>query len=97
MNHRATFSNDERPKGIQKVRSLPDPALAVLWESIILNDDLKNSAAVPGRVELQRAPQGRTQRDPAPRRDHAGRPAGHRQDVASSWAGPPGGELFRWG
>jgi SpoVK/Ycf46/Vps4 family AAA+-type ATPase len=41
MNHRANFSNDERPKGIQKIRKLPDPALGALWDSIIMNDDLK--------------------------------------------------------
>jgi SpoVK/Ycf46/Vps4 family AAA+-type ATPase len=41
MNHRETFASDDRPKGIQKIRRLPDPDLAALWESIIMNDGLK--------------------------------------------------------
>jgi SpoVK/Ycf46/Vps4 family AAA+-type ATPase len=31
----------ERPKGIQRVRRLPDPKLGSLWDSIILKDTLK--------------------------------------------------------
>jgi SpoVK/Ycf46/Vps4 family AAA+-type ATPase len=42
MNHRAGLSLDERPKGIQRVRPLPDPALGDLWDSIVLPEDLKS-------------------------------------------------------
>lgn len=42
MNQRETFPVDERPKGIQKIRSLPDDDLGALWNSIILDEDLKN-------------------------------------------------------
>lgn len=41
MNHRAINANDDRPKGIQRIRKLPDPGLGALWDSIIMNDDLK--------------------------------------------------------
>jgi pachytene checkpoint protein 2 len=30
-----------RPKGIQRSRRLPDPALGALWDSIILEERLK--------------------------------------------------------
>lgn len=36
--HHADFN---RPKGIHRVRALPDPALGALWDSIILNEALK--------------------------------------------------------
>lgn len=36
--HHTDFS---RPKGIQRVRPLPDPALGALWSSIILDESLK--------------------------------------------------------
>ena len=32
---------EDLPKGIQRSRALPDPALGVLWDSIILAEDLK--------------------------------------------------------
>lgn len=41
MNQRATFTMDERPKGIQKLRKLPDAALGALWDSIIIDEDMK--------------------------------------------------------
>jgi len=41
MNQRATFSMDERPKGIQRIRNLPDAALGALWDSIIIDEDMK--------------------------------------------------------
>lgn len=41
MNQRATFLTDERPKGIQKIRSLPDAALGALWDSIVIEEDMK--------------------------------------------------------
>lgn len=31
-----------RPKGIQRIRSLPDPALGALWDSIFLNEQTKS-------------------------------------------------------
>src|SRR5712672_1832493 len=31
-----------RPKGIQRVRTLPDPALGRLWDSIILDQAIKD-------------------------------------------------------
>mgnify|MGYP003666852118 CR=1 FL=1 len=35
------ISGEERPKGIQRVRTLPDAALGDLWDSIILDEDMK--------------------------------------------------------
>ncbi|MDH4459570.1 MAG: AAA family ATPase [Nevskia sp.] len=34
-------NDSERPKGIQRVRQLPDPALGALWDSIILDNVVK--------------------------------------------------------
>jgi len=31
----------DRPKGIQRVRRLPDPELGTLWESIVIEEGLK--------------------------------------------------------
>ncbi len=42
MKHNPAIDFDERPKGIQKVRSLPDPALGALWNSIIIDETLKS-------------------------------------------------------
>jgi ATP-dependent 26S proteasome regulatory subunit len=39
MNQREVF---ERPKGIQKVRTLPEPALGLLWDSIIIDEGMKS-------------------------------------------------------
>jgi SpoVK/Ycf46/Vps4 family AAA+-type ATPase len=41
MNQRATFAADERPKGIQRIRTLPDEALGDLWGSIIIEEEMK--------------------------------------------------------
>jgi hypothetical protein len=43
MRNLATANNYDAspPKGIQRIRSLPDPGLGVLWKSIILNGSLK--------------------------------------------------------
>jgi len=41
MNQRATFTMDDRPKGIQKIRKLPDAALGALWDSIVIDEDMK--------------------------------------------------------
>lgn len=41
MNQRATFTMDERLKGIQKIRKLPDAALSALWDSIIIDEGMK--------------------------------------------------------
>ncbi len=41
MNQRAAFLMDERPKGIQKIRNLPDAALGALWDSIVIDEDMK--------------------------------------------------------
>jgi AAA+ superfamily predicted ATPase len=43
MRNLAAVENDEinRPKGIQRIRRLPDPTLGALWDSIILKDTLK--------------------------------------------------------
>ena len=40
MNQRATLA-DERPKGIQTIRALPDQALGDLWESIVIDEEMK--------------------------------------------------------
>ncbi|MBZ0071178.1 MAG: AAA family ATPase [Gammaproteobacteria bacterium] len=40
MNHRMSAVY-ERPKGIQKIRNLPDEALGALWESIVVDEDMK--------------------------------------------------------
>lgn len=42
MNQRPVFSIGERPKGIQRIRPLPDSALGALWDSIIIEEDMKN-------------------------------------------------------
>ena len=34
---------DDLPKGIQGTRAVPDPVLGALWDSIILEEDLKRS------------------------------------------------------
>lgn len=36
-----SHTKDELPKGIAKIRSLPDPVLGGLWDSIVLDDQLK--------------------------------------------------------
>jgi SpoVK/Ycf46/Vps4 family AAA+-type ATPase len=43
MNQRPMFNRDERPKGIQRIRTLPDAALGALWESIVIDEDMKSS------------------------------------------------------
>ena len=42
MNQRTSLSVYERPKGIQKIRNLPDPALGNLWESIVIDEYIKS-------------------------------------------------------
>jgi SpoVK/Ycf46/Vps4 family AAA+-type ATPase len=42
MKHHRAFPLDDRPKGIQKIRSLPDPVLGALWDSIVMEESLKN-------------------------------------------------------
>jgi SpoVK/Ycf46/Vps4 family AAA+-type ATPase len=44
MRNLAAVRDDDlnRPKGIQRTRCLPDPALGALWDSIILDDALKS-------------------------------------------------------
>lgn len=42
MNRQPVLSMEERPKGIQRIRPLPDPALGALWDSIIIDQDMKN-------------------------------------------------------
>jgi hypothetical protein len=41
MKHMTLIDPDDLPKGIQRSRPLPDPALGVLWDSIILDEALK--------------------------------------------------------
>lgn len=41
MNRPIPIAVDDRPKGIQKIRVLPDPGLGELWDSIILPSELK--------------------------------------------------------
>ncbi len=41
MRNPPTEISDSLPKGIHRVRHLPDPELGVLWESIVLDEDLK--------------------------------------------------------
>lgn len=36
-----TRPHDETPKGIQRIRQLPDPSLGALWDSIIIDETLK--------------------------------------------------------
>lgn len=40
MKHTAAYAED-LPKGIQRSRALPDPALGALWDSIVLDERLK--------------------------------------------------------
>jgi len=40
MKHAAAYAED-LPKGIQRSRALPDPALGALWDSIVLDERLK--------------------------------------------------------
>jgi SpoVK/Ycf46/Vps4 family AAA+-type ATPase len=41
MKHMPISDLADLPKGIQRSRALPDPALGALWESIILDEDIK--------------------------------------------------------
>jgi SpoVK/Ycf46/Vps4 family AAA+-type ATPase len=41
MKHQVNFPVDDRPKGIQRIKSLPDPTLGALWDSIIMEGSLK--------------------------------------------------------
>jgi AAA+ superfamily predicted ATPase len=41
MNSLNAISGEERPKGIQRVRALPDEALGDLWDSIVIDQDMK--------------------------------------------------------
>jgi SpoVK/Ycf46/Vps4 family AAA+-type ATPase len=41
MKHRPATDFDDLPKGINRSRVLPDPLLGALWESIILDEELK--------------------------------------------------------
>ena len=41
MKHMPTTELTDLPKGIQRSRALPDPALGALWESIILDEEIK--------------------------------------------------------
>lgn len=38
MKHQQLMDTEERPKGIQKIRRLPDAALGALWDSIIMDE-----------------------------------------------------------
>ncbi len=40
--NRVSPDNQNLPKGIQRIRTLPDPALGALWDSIILDKGLKD-------------------------------------------------------
>ncbi|MEP7241522.1 MAG: AAA family ATPase, partial [Devosia sp.] len=42
MKHLPSTDFDDRPKGIQKIRQLPDESLGELWESIIMDQRLKD-------------------------------------------------------
>lgn len=42
MNERPKFPVGDRPKGIQRIRRLPDPDLGALWDSIILDKAMKD-------------------------------------------------------
>ena len=59
MNQRATFPLNERPKGIQKIRALPDAALGDLWDSIILDRTLKSSLMSQAGLNFTCAPKFR--------------------------------------
>ena len=52
MNNLATLRNEDRneAKGVKRIRRLPDPTLGALWDSIILDADLKelNRPGNPG-------------------------------------------------
>jgi pachytene checkpoint protein 2 len=41
MNGGSAFHDGERPKGIQRIRQLPDEALGQLWDSIIIDEGTK--------------------------------------------------------
>ena len=41
MKHMPTIDLADLPRGIQRSRALPDPALGALWESIILDEHIK--------------------------------------------------------
>lgn len=41
MNHITPLPVHERPKGIQKIRNLPDAAFGALWDSIVIDEDIK--------------------------------------------------------
>lgn len=41
MKHQPPNEFEDRPKGIQKIRKLPDESLGELWDSIIMEDKLK--------------------------------------------------------
>ncbi|MBX3582963.1 MAG: AAA family ATPase [Rhizobiaceae bacterium] len=42
MSQRAVLPFEERPKGIQRIQTLPDPALGALWDSIIVDVEMKS-------------------------------------------------------
>jgi len=45
----------QRPKGIQRVRRLPDPELGTLWDSIVIEEGLKQTDPLSGGAELHHA------------------------------------------
>ena len=42
MNQRETFAMNELPKGIHKITRLPDEALGQLWNSIVVDEEMRS-------------------------------------------------------
>jgi pachytene checkpoint protein 2 len=47
-----------RPKGIQRIRALPDPALGKLWDSIIIEGPLKEQLLSQAMPQLYHSRKG---------------------------------------
>jgi pachytene checkpoint protein 2 len=52
-----TLMQDDLPKGIVKVRKLPDPALGELWESIVLDEAVKHRLVAQALTNFTVRPQ----------------------------------------
>ena len=58
MKHLPPTDFDDRPKGIQKIRRLPDASLGELWESIIMDQKLKDQLLSQAVLNFTLRPKG---------------------------------------
>ena len=81
------------PKGIHRSWKLPDKSLGDLWDSIVMDEAIKNSCCHKRSSTSRCAPRWSARYSPA-RRDLVGRPAGDWEDLLGTGLGASCGRIF---